>query len=189
MVINFGLLGLLKKKELVLWKKISMIVGTSKNGDRLGNGVVFDSGHGLATLRTYGCFDWCGAIFGNNRVYIPGCFEGEKICKIRFDKMTTTTETFFDGMRMSIRSFDFEGGERLMAMWAVHVFILANKEGSIPILLVRSPPKTVLPRNYLARQWRVPFGSSRGAYLGFRRNTSQYAHGPCGLLARLLHHV
>lgn len=54
MVVNFGLLGLFEVEELTFWKKISVIVGTGKDGDCFRNRVVFDTGHSLITFGT----DW-----------------------------------------------------------------------------------------------------------------------------------
>jgi len=78
-VINFGLLGLFKKKKLVFGEEVPVVIGTSKDGHCLGDGVIFDTGHWLATSGTNrrGCGNQ--VTFGKNRIDISGRFQSKKI--------------------------------------------------------------------------------------------------------------
>ena len=58
-----------------------MVIGTVKNGDGLGNGVVFDTTHTFMTKRTSGGISGNGSSGGNDGVNVLGGVGGNKVSK------------------------------------------------------------------------------------------------------------
>lgn len=54
MIVDLGLLGFFESQKLVFGEKVTVVIRTSKNGDRTRNCIVFDTGHCLTALGTYG---------------------------------------------------------------------------------------------------------------------------------------
>lgn len=71
-IVDFGLLSVLKLKKLSFGKKITVVVGTGKDGNIARNRVVFNARHDLITKRTGGGRGGNSCGFGENRVDVFG---------------------------------------------------------------------------------------------------------------------
>lgn len=127
-IVDFGLLGFFELKELVFREEVSVIVGTGKDSDSFRNRVVFDAGHGLATLGANGGSRRDGVGFWQNRVDILGCFNREEVCCVRGKKMTTAVETLIYGLGLTIGGVYCYGRKWMATVRASHEIILAKME-------------------------------------------------------------
>ena len=62
--------------------------------------------------------------FWKNRVDVSGSFDSDKVGKIWLDKVTAAVEAFLNVVSVTIGGFHFDSGKKLVAVRAVHKFIL-----------------------------------------------------------------
>ena len=86
-----------------------MIVGTGKDSDCGGNGVVFDTRHGLLAVGTDRSMGGNAIRLGNDRVHVFGGVGGDKVGQYWGKKMTAAALALIDSGHLAVGGFYFDG--------------------------------------------------------------------------------